>query len=183
MPKNSFLSGVDLTNPHISAQLRSQLGDAGFAKLQKGQRQIGRDHKYGVSPREERTIDGIVFASKFEGRCYVALRELVPASHLHLQPRFLLQEGYNLIGKKERAIYYVADFLLGPERLQEDDPLVPGHFVIDAKGFKTADFLLKKKLFEYRYQHRLYMPKNLKELGEIIAAYESVRTQIPAQQV
>ena len=92
-------------------------------------------------------IDGIIFASKSEER-YEKLKELQSQGqiqNLSIQPRFMLQEGFVNIdtGKKERAIEYVADF-----QYDEGDRTV----VEDVKGFKTADYKIKRKLFIKKYQ-------------------------------
>ena len=93
-------------------------------------------------------IDGITFDSKSEARRYEELKLLQRGGaikHLSLQPRFMLQEGFKNIhtGKKERAIEYVADF-----QYDEEDRTI----VEDVKGFKTADYKIKRKLFIKRYQ-------------------------------
>jgi len=93
-------------------------------------------------------IDGITFASKSEAKRYEKLKELQSQGqiqNLSIQPRFMLQEGFVNIdtGKKERAIEYVADF-----QYDEGDRTV----VEDVKGFKTADYKIKRKLFIKKYQ-------------------------------
>ncbi len=107
-------------------------------------------NKYGVSPKEERTVEGIVFASKAEARGYttlLALQRAGKAHNLELQPRFILQEKFtDSTGEKHRAIYYVADFAVD---LEEGGTFKPT--VIDVKGSKTPVYLLKKKLFRFKY--------------------------------
>ena len=93
-------------------------------------------------------IDGITFDSKSEAKRYEELKLLQRGGaikNLSLQPRFMLQEGFKNIhtGKKERAIEYVADFMY-----DEGDRIV----VEDVKGFKTADYKIKRKLFIKKYQ-------------------------------
>lgn len=93
-------------------------------------------------------IDGITFASKSEAKRYEELKLLQRGGaiqNLSLQPRFMLQEGFVNIdtGKKERAIEYVSDFMY-----DEGDRTV----VEDVKGFKTADYKIKRKLFIKKYQ-------------------------------
>lgn len=64
-------------------------------------------------------------------------------SGLRKQVPFELQPGYvNNQGKKIRPIVYVADFVY-----RKDGKLV----VEDTKGFRTPEYKLKKKLFEYKY--------------------------------
>jgi Protein of unknown function (DUF1064). len=97
-------------------------------------------------------IDGITFDSKSEAKRYEELKLLQRGGaiqNLSLQPRFMLQEGFVNIdtGKKERAIEYVADF-----QYDEGDRTV----VEDVKGFKTADYKIKRKLFLHKYQSEYY---------------------------
>ena len=57
--------------------------------------------------------DGIKFASKKEATRYCELKQLERAGiikDLRLQPRYTLQEKYEINGRKERAITYIADF-------------------------------------------------------------------------
>jgi Protein of unknown function (DUF1064). len=94
-------------------------------------------------------IDGITFASKAEARRYFELKILLKAGDikdLQLQPKFVLQPKYiNLeTGKTEREIAYIADFQYADKS---------GKVIVeDTKGFKTKDYLLKRKMFIYRYQ-------------------------------
>ena len=93
-------------------------------------------------------IDGITFDSKSEAKRYEELKLLQRGGaikNLSLQPRFMLQEGFVNIdtGRKERAIEYVGDFMY-----DEGDRIV----VEDVKGFKTADYKIKRKLFIKKYQ-------------------------------
>jgi hypothetical protein len=64
-----------------------------------------------------------------------------------MQPRYMLQEAFEKNGKKYRRIDYVADF--------EIHHLDGSIEVVDCKGFETTDFKIKKKLFEYKYPHKL----------------------------
>jgi len=90
-------------------------------------------------------IDGHEFPSKKEGKRYVELKrrqELGEITNLELQPPFLLQEGFTKNKKKYRPITYIADF-----RYIEDGKTI----VEDVKGFKTPEYMLKKKLLLYKY--------------------------------
>lgn len=102
--------------------------------------------KYGNRKTE---IDGIVFDSKKESQMYLDLRLMEKAGEIQelvLQPRFPLQHPFtNAAGKKIRSIAYIADFKFY-DRKQEKTR------VIDCKGFKTAVYRLKKKLFEHTYR-------------------------------
>lgn len=92
-------------------------------------------------------VDGIRFDSKAEARRYVELKGLARAgviTSLELQPRFLLQDGFEYQGKRERKIEYVADF-----RYYDVERKVT--VVEDVKGVKTDVYKLKRKLFLARY--------------------------------
>lgn len=93
------------------------------------------------------TIDGITFDSKAEAQRYCELKMLERAGKIKdllLQHKFELQPSFKKNGKTIRAITYVADFVyFDLERMR--------NVVEDVKGFKTKEYQLKKKLFEYKY--------------------------------
>lgn len=69
--------------------------------------------------------------------------------NLKKQVPFELQEGYtNNQGKKIRPINYIADFTY-----EKDGELI----VEDCKGFRTKEYLLKKKLFEHKYREYTFV--------------------------
>lgn len=92
-------------------------------------------------------IDDIVFDSIREGNRYRELKLLERAGKikdLSLQHKFELQPSFKKNGKTFRAINYIADFVyFDLERMRI--------VVEDVKGFKTKEYLLKKKLFEFKY--------------------------------
>ena len=103
------------------------------------------------------TIDGITFASKSEGRYYQHLLGLMESGVVE---SFEMQKAYTLLdkfphpetGKIMRAIKYVPDF----EVIYTDGRVE----VVDVKGFmKNPVFLLKAKLFMFRYQVPLLVVK------------------------
>lgn len=99
-------------------------------------------NKYGS---KKIVIDGITFASIKEGDRYVELKRMESCgmvTNIILQPTFELQPAFTKNGVKYRAIKYRADFdyMLDKERVIED-----------SKGVKTKEFLLKEKMFHYRY--------------------------------
>lgn len=103
--------------------------------------------KYG---NKKMTIDGITFDSIAEAKYYEQLKWLKEANQIKdfiLQPRFLLQESFRKNGKTFRKIEYVADF--------EIHNLDGSIEIIDVKGHETKEFLIKKKLFEKRYEYSL----------------------------
>ena len=100
--------------------------------------------KYGA---QKTTVDGIRFDSKKESERYSELRLLERSgaiSDLKLQPKFELQEGFTCQGRKERAIYYIADFqyVFRGQTIVED---------VKSKATKTPVYKVKRKLFLYRY--------------------------------
>ena len=92
-------------------------------------------------------IDGIKFDSKKEGEYYLKLKMLEKANvikNLELQKEYELQPGFKLNNKARRKITYKADFSY---ITTEDDKL----HVVDVKGYRTDVYMIKKKMFEYRY--------------------------------
>jgi hypothetical protein len=101
-----------------------------------------RTNKY----RNRKTlIKGILFDSEREGLRYLELLSREKAGEIHdlkLQEAFEIQPAFKKDGKRYRAIYYISDFSYTEN----------GRRVIeDVKGFKTAVFQLKRKMFEYKY--------------------------------
>ena len=94
------------------------------------------------------TIDGITFDSKAEAERYAELKLLERSGQIRglaLQPEFELIPGYTKNGHKIRAVKYRADFQYTDRN---------GQTVIeDVKGVRTKEFLLKKKIFEWKYQN------------------------------
>jgi hypothetical protein len=108
---------------------------------------MSQPSKYGS---RKTIVDGITFDSKAEAKYYEHLKWLKRAKMIKgfkLQPRFLLQEAFKKNGKSFRKIEYVADF-----EIHNLDGTVE---IVDVKGHETKEFLLKKKLFEYRYDYSL----------------------------
>lgn len=104
----------------------------------------GGYRKYG---NKKVIVDGIKFDSKHEADVYSQLKLLERCGairNLQLQVPFVLLDAYEIKGRKVRAIKYVADFVFINEKGEQE--------VWDAKGWKTKEYLLKKKMFEYRYQ-------------------------------
>ncbi len=87
----------------------------------------------------------IKFDSLKERNHYIVLEHLEKTNQikdLKRQVKFELQPSFKLNGKTIRAINYIADFTY-----LKDEVLV----VVDTKGFRTKDYLLKKKMFQYKY--------------------------------
>lgn len=91
-------------------------------------------------------IDGITFDSKLEGDVYCRLRLFSRTgliSNLKVHEKFVLQDPFEINGRKVRAITYEADFTYVDNKGR--------YWVIDAKGFRTDVYKLKKKLFEHKF--------------------------------
>lgn len=104
--------------------------------------------KYNVaSNKEERTYDGIVFASGMEMKYYrdviLPLSESGEITHYELQKEYILQPKYTHNGKTIRPITYVADFYI-----EYADGRIE---VIDTKGFADPVAQIKKKMFMYQH--------------------------------
>ena len=85
-------------------------------------------------------VDGIEFDSKKEARRWCELRLLEKAGaikDLKRQVKFVLIPTQKTAGKTVRECAYVADFVYN-----ENGKTV----VEDTKGFKTKDYLIKRKL-------------------------------------
>ena len=103
-------------------------------------------NKFNVSPKKERTLDGIVFASKKEMNRYSTLRVMELKGEildLELQPIFVLLGSFDFRGKTIRAITYKADFAYTVVETSR-------RVVEDVKGHKTTDFKLKWKLLQFK---------------------------------
>jgi hypothetical protein len=101
-----------------------------------------RPSKYNA---KKTVVEGITFDSAKEAQDYQMLRiveGLGHIRHLELQPVYLLQAAFRENGKHHRAITYRADF-----RFQRGGKTV----VVDRKGFKTAAYKIKAKLFRAKY--------------------------------
>lgn len=86
-------------------------------------------------------IEGITFDSKKEAKRYGELRLLERAGEidtLTLQPKFtLIPTQRRADGKAERSVVYIADFMYREN----------GQFIVeDTKGFRTPDYIIKRKL-------------------------------------
>ena len=100
-----------------------------------------------VAPAEERTVDGIVFASKREMGHYLQFRALERSGAiLKLERQVPFQLFAAQLGSDIKAVpvaKYVADFVV-----TEKDGTKG---IFDSKGFRTEVYKIKKKLFEACY--------------------------------
>jgi len=102
----------------------------------------GSPNKY----RNKKTVvDGIEFSSKKEARWYIHYSQLEKRGdikNLELQPRFKFPiNGENVrYLESKREITYIADF-----KFKDQDG---NEHVVDAKGFKTPDYKIKRALMK-----------------------------------
>jgi len=100
--------------------------------------------------KEKRTLNGHTFSSDVEYRFYVYLllqQEKGIVKNIRIQPKYLLQDKFEKHGKKYLPIYYISDF---------EVEYTNGNMIIfDVKGMPTQDFLLKEKLFNYKYPDKI----------------------------
>ena len=92
-------------------------------------------------------VDGIKFDSEMESHYYIYLKQLKEIGEVVdfvLQPTYLLQEGFDLNGKRIRPITYKADFKVIYKDGHEE--------VIDVKGKLTEELKIKRKMLLYRYR-------------------------------
>ena len=92
-------------------------------------------------------VDGFSFASRKEADYYCELKLRHNAGDIKgfsLQPEFVLLDAFtDNTGKRQRAIKYTADFKIIHNDLSVE--------IVEVKGHKTRDYLLRKKLFLKRY--------------------------------
>lgn len=120
-----------------------------------------KDSKYHA---EKVMVDGEVFDSRKEARRWRELRLLEKTGQirgLQRQVKYLLIPEYreaDITGPRggirrgklvESAVYYVADFVY-IERDAPDEPVVE-----DVKGFRTQEYILKRKLMLHKYGIRI----------------------------
>lgn len=133
----------------------SQLGKDAQAQVmaKMAVQEVKKRSKYG---NRKVVRDGIKFDSEREAARFTELKVLRAMGRirdLRLQVNFTLVEGYKTIeGKRIKPMVYRADFVY--ERATEPDCNGTVYWlqeVEDAKGAKTKDYLLKKKLMQDKY--------------------------------
>ena len=103
----------------------------------------GKSNKYNA---RKTTVCGRIFDSKREEEWYMILCEKQRLGKIkHVEPTYTLLEGSrDNQGNKQRAITYTADFFV---------TYADGrHEVIEVKGVRTRDYVLRKKLFLHMAQ-------------------------------
>ena len=102
-----------------------------------------KSNKYGA---QKTTMYGHTFDSRREAEYYLELLDLKRrgiVTDIKLQPSFELLEGFvDNAGYKQLPITYTPDFLVR---------YADGHTeVVEVKGMKTRDYILRKKLFLHK---------------------------------
>jgi len=101
-------------------------------------------------------VDDVKFDSKMEANFHNYLKMKFRDCEIVLQPKFVLQPTFkNNKNETVRSISYKADFQIGD-------------IVIDVKGFETKDFIIKKKLFMYKYPELKLLVGTYRELMALI---------------
>ena len=98
-------------------------------------------------------VDGILFDSKKEAERYKVLKQMEQdgrISELHLQAEFILipSQKYSDM-PTERAVKYRVDFYYFDEETLR-------WTAEDVKGFRTKDYIIKRKLLKYKFPYILF---------------------------
>ena len=110
---------------------------------------IGNYTKQNKYHNKKVEYDGIKFDSVKEKNRYIGLKQLERLGviqNLQRQVKYELQPSFKLNGKTIRSITYIADFVYIQDGVE---------IIEDVKGMRTKEYLLKKKLFEYKYQKEI----------------------------
>ena len=140
-----------LYEEQIGKQARAMEAQKRLAELtQTAETQKPKESKYHAQPTERLLPNGAVmkFDSKKEAAYYDQLclhQKLGIVRNIRCQVQFLLKPAYTDgdTGERFRAINYLADFTF--DRL-DDDSGEWKHHIVDVKGRKTKDYVLKKKI-------------------------------------
>ena len=108
-----------------------------------------RNNKYNVSDKSKRMFYGKLFDSKAEGEMYLVLKseeEKGNIKNLRTQIKFILQEAFiDAHELNHKKITYSPDFVFYDNKQKRVR-------ILDAKGYNTDVFKLKKKMFNYRFK-------------------------------
>lgn len=133
-----------------------------------------------VAEKDRRTADGIVFDSMIEKDAYLIFKEKLGVKNFIRQPKFKLQDEFiDIEGFKHKAIHYIADFAFFTKKTYFDKKVPSKVIVVDIKGMQDSVFKLKHKMFLYRYEKKLYLPKTKKHILELVEIIknESVKSK------
>jgi hypothetical protein len=102
-------------------------------------------------------IDNIKFDSIKEAKRYIELKLMEKAGEIKdfkMQVPYILQDSFKLGNKTYRDIKYIADFTYMQKSKTSGVEL--WELVIeDTKGYKIKEYLLKRKMFAYKYQKEI----------------------------
>ena len=110
---------------------------------------IGNYTKQNKYHNKKVIYDGIKFDSQKEKNRYIGLKQMEKLGiiqNLQRQVKYELQPSFKLNGKTIRTITYIADFVYIQDGVE---------VIEDVKGMRTKEYLLKKKMFEYKYQKEI----------------------------
>lgn len=96
---------------------------------------------------KKKVVDGIKFDSKAEADYYQQLKLRLRAGEIKgfgRQPKFEILPKFEKHGKKYRPITYTADF-----EIHHLDGSVE---IVEVKGMRTKDYMLRMKLFNFQYR-------------------------------
>jgi hypothetical protein len=113
-------------------------------------------------------VDGISFDSELEKYCYHSLSNNLIA--FTFKPKYVLQEAFTYLDEMVEEIAMYPDFYL-----------VHQHLLVDTKGFKTQEFLLKvkflkKNLVLQQEPPPILLPRTVQEVDSLIY---KLRHQLP----
>jgi hypothetical protein len=128
-------------------------------------------HKYNA---KKVTVDGFVFDSKLEARCYGLLKqfkiEFTMQSEYELQPAMPIAEDcvFQKFGKKRTLTLQKIS-----SRVDFDIQGLGMKFIIDTKGVMLQDSINKYKMLFYKLREEghiveMYFPSNIKEVNECL---------------
>lgn len=137
-----------LYEKQMGQKVREEQAKKRLADLTQSTEQKPKTSKYRAKPSDRILPDGTVirFDSKKEAAYYdqlLALQTVGIVRDIRLQVQFLLKPAYTdgKTGERFRAINYLADFTF--DRLDNGEWK---HHIVDVKGKKTSDYILKKKI-------------------------------------
>ncbi|MCQ2282362.1 MAG: DUF1064 domain-containing protein [Bacteroidales bacterium] len=127
------------------------MAQAGGAAGKAGRCRLTRWGSYSKYHARKTTVDGITFDSKKEAEFFCELKLYKRAGYItkiERQVAYELQPAFRHDGKAERAIRYVADFVV---------TYSDGHVeVIDVKGVRTDVYKLKRKMLLFKYPDMVF---------------------------
>ena len=110
---------------------------------------IGNYTKQNKYHNKKVEYDGIKFDSVKEKNRYIGLKQLERLGviqNLQRQVKYELQPSFKFNGATIRSITYIADFVYIQGGVE---------IIEDVKGIRTKEYLLKKKMFMYKYQKEI----------------------------